>query len=586
VNLGLTGAQATGAGSDTLSGIENLTGSAFNDTLTGGAGANLLVGGAGDDLLDGGAGDDTMVGGTGDDSYVVGEAGDSVTELAGEGSDTVRASIDYVLGANVEKLVLTGTAANGTGNALDNVITGNTSANVLDGGAGNDTMAGGLGNDLYFVDATGDVVTEALDEGTDTVSSAVDRSLGANLENLILTGAAISGTGNDLANVVTGNGLDNILAGLGGNDSLSGGLGNDSLDGGIGSDSMAGGVGNDLYFVDAIGDSVTELVGEGTDTVSSGIDYALGGNVENLVLTGSALNGTGNGLGNVITGNELANLLSGGDGSDTLNGGAGNDTLNGGIGADAMFGGTGDDLYFVDASGDSVTELGGEGTDTVSSGISYTLGANVENLVLTGSALNGTGNGLDNVITGDALGNRIDGGAGNDRLIGGNGVDFLTGGAGNDVFVGEINLTKTAAKSGPISLDVITDFTAGDKIDLSGLGDFNFKGTSANKGAGDLTYKVYDSVNGAEKALGFDIDGIVGQSTYTGKVTIVSGDIAGGGVDFVIALLNTNSVAATDFRDSGDAIALSSATASGLHSADYSVAVHTFSGTMGSDFLF
>ena len=127
---------------------------------------------------------------------------------------------------------------------------------------------------------------------------------------------------------------------------------------------------------------MVELGGEGIDKVSSAISYALGDNVENLTLTGAALDGTGNALDNVIEGNGLGNRLDGG------------------LGADAMAGGAGDDTYFVDQAGDSVSELSGEGTDTVSSGISYTLGDNVENLVLTGAAADGTGNGLDNLLTG------------------------------------------------------------------------------------------------------------------------------------------------------------------------------------------
>ena len=198
-------------------------------------------------------------------------------------------------------------------------------------------------------------------------------------------------------------------------------------------------------------------------------------------------------------------------------------------------------------------------TDNV--GIAY--GATIENAkggggndVIFGNTVNNElhGNGGNDVLEGrggnDTLfgglgADQLYGGEGNDRLAGGDGVDFMTGGAGVDTFVAEINASKTASKSGPISLDVITDFQAGDLIDI--LGSFTFKGTSANKNAGDVTIKVYTSVNGAENALGFDIDGIDGPSTYTGPVTIVFGNTDGGAPDFALALLNTNGLDASAF---------------------------------------
>jgi len=228
------------------------------------------------------------------------------------------------------------------------------------------------------------------------------------VENLILMGSeAIDGMGNRLNNSLTGNAVSNTLTGFDGNDVLNGAAG---------ADTMLGGTGNDTYYVDDTGDVVTELAGEGTDTVRSYINYTLGDNVENLILMGAeAINGTGNSLNNSMTGNAAANTLTGLDGNDVLNGAAG---------ADTMLGGTGNDTYYVDNTGDAVTELAGEGTDAVRSYINYTLTDNVENLILMGAeAINGTGNSLNNSMTGNAATNILTGGMGKDTLAGGNGSD-------------------------------------------------------------------------------------------------------------------------------------------------------------------
>ena len=180
-------------------------------------------------------------------------------------------------------------------------------------------------------------------------------------------------------------------------------------------------------------------------------------------------------------------------------------------------------------------------------GIAY--GVTIEN------AVGGSGNDL---IIGNDASNRLYGNDGNDVISGGAGVDYVTGGAGNDTFIADINGALVPSRRGELSLDVITDFERGsDKIDLSAIdanssvaGDqaFSFIGSNANKGAGQLSYKVFDSITGAEKALGMDLDGIDGPGA-AGPVTVVFGNVDGGAADFAIALLNTRGVSASDFID-------------------------------------
>ena len=160
-----------------------------NDMLFGGSGADMLDGGTGNDELQGGPGDDQLDGGAGNDTYIVDSPGDAISEGTNAGTDTVRSAISYTLGANVENLILTGTAdINGTGNALANAITGNSGNNTLDGSAGNDNLSGGLGNDVYVVDSAGDVINDT--GGNDAVATTLaSYTLAPNLEYLAPTRA-------------------------------------------------------------------------------------------------------------------------------------------------------------------------------------------------------------------------------------------------------------------------------------------------------------------------------------------------------------------------------------------------------------
>ena len=320
-------------------------------------------------------------------------------------------------------------------------------------------------------------------------------------------------------------------------------------------------------------DTVTENVAEGNDVVISSVSFSLGANVDRLTLVGSAnLDGTGNGDANVMVGNSGANQLSGLDGNDSLSGLAGNDTLlggagadilNGGEGSDSMSGGVGNDYYSVDNVGDVVVENAGEGTDVVNSNLSWTLGANLERLVLRGTAdINGTGNGDANIITGNSGGNHLsglggndtlNGASGNDTLLGGAGADLLSAGIGNDWLeggadrddmTGGIGADSFVFRDGDFSgttfttADIIRDFSSaeGDHINLAfvdantsnGNGTneaFAFIGTAAfSHTAGELRY---------EEVSGF---------------TYVYGDTNGDGIaDFMIRLDGLHALSSGDF---------------------------------------
>ena len=334
-------------------------------------------------------------------------------------------------------------------------LNGDGGNDIIDGGTGADTMAGGTGNDTYYVDNSGDVVTENGGEGYDSVHSTLSYTLGANLEQLVLDGTGnINGTGNGLNNSIVGNSGNNIVDGgdgndvvhggdgfdfvLGGdgndqlfgdasNDSLTGGAGNDLLDGGTGADGMAGGTGDDIYIVDDASDAVTENSGEGNDVVKASVSYTLSANVETLILTGVGnIDGTGNSGANTLIGNAGDNVLDGGDGADLIKAGDGADTLYGGNGNDQLLGEAGDDYMLAGAGndrldgGDGIDNLyGDDGADIIDGG--------------AGADLLDGGDGADQLNGGDGDDYML-GGAGNDRLDGGAGADYMAGGTGDDIY--------------------------------------------------------------------------------------------------------------------------------------------------------
>ncbi len=358
-----------------------------NVTLDGGLGNDMLFGGDGDDILYGDGGDDLLNGGTGSDTYVFGR---------GDGQDTIFSWYDgqqdrLRLGASIG---LTDVNVNAEGNDLVLSLIGSSDSVRL---SYYFSVPPEYRPNIEFADG-------ALWDGL-----AIERKLAPVNDFLV---------GTHLADTLDGGWGDDTLLGLEGNDLLIGDAGNDRLDGGLGDDRLHGGSGDDTYVVEGQ-DSVVEAANAGTDTVISGVSYTLGEHLENLSLVGAgAVDGRGNALNNTLSGNDAANLLDGA------------------AGADLMIGGLGNDTYVVDDQADVATELPGGGVDTVHSLVDYSLGAEIETLMLTGTeALNGTGNALNNLLVGNIGANTLDGGAGADQMLGGAGDDiYIVNTASDQVF--------------------------------------------------------------------------------------------------------------------------------------------------------
>lgn len=396
--------------------------------------------------------------------------------------------------------ILTGTAYPETINGLEgndtinagagnDTLNGDDGSDYLDGGSGADQLIGGLGNfltnDIYVVDNAGDVVTELGGGEHDAVISSITYTLPVGIEHLSLTGTAeISATGNNLNNFIHGNSNNNILNGL---------AGNDYLDGKLGTDQLIGGLGNDHYYVDNIGDVVTEFVDQGIDDVLSNVTYTLPAGVESLRLgDGYLLNGFGNTLPNTISGNTTSNLLDGGSGADTLAGGFGHD------------------IYMIDNTGDVVIELAGQGNDEVRSTFTYTLPAEFEHMSLIGTApINGFGNTVDNTIAGNTANNVLDGRAGADHYI---------GKAGNDTYI--VKDTGDVITEAPFEgIDSVSSYVVTYTLPAE-VENLNLDGPTAINGTGN---DLFNTINGNDRnnilngGQGSDtLDGWGGQDTLTG----------------------------------------------------------------------
>ncbi|MFN0192764.1 MAG: calcium-binding protein [Aestuariivirga sp.] len=206
---------------------------AANINGTGNGLDNVIGGNSGNNILNGLTGADYLFGLGGNDTYYADNIFDFTDEALNGGIDIIRASLNWTMSANIEKLYITGAATGATGNAISNYIYGNSLANTIDGGGGADRMYAYGGADIYIVDSAGDLVFETIagaPGGIDTVQSSVNHTLATNVENLEITAAgSVNGAGNTLANVIMGGAGVNFIDGRLGNDTLTGNGGTDQF---------------------------------------------------------------------------------------------------------------------------------------------------------------------------------------------------------------------------------------------------------------------------------------------------------------------------------------------------------------------
>ncbi|MGQ0533245.1 MAG: beta strand repeat-containing protein, partial [Caulobacteraceae bacterium] len=465
------------------------------ENATGGSGADTLIGNDAANILNGGAGADTMTGNAGDDTYVVDNPSDAVNESSGGGADTIQSSVSWTLGANFENLTLTGGAANGTGNAVANVITGNSAANTLSGGGDNDSINGGDGADTLMGEDGADTLNGG--DGADTITG------GAGVDNVS------GGDGDDVINYNFGDGVDSSINGGAGTDRIvtQGHAGGETLDV----------IWNGAAFTAFKGSAVVSVeqaivdMGGGVDWLrhhnsSVAVNVNLGaGTATGFLSIANIENAWGSAFNDTLTGSAVANIIRGGAGDDAIDGGAGADTIVGDDGADAINGGDdADSIYGLSGAdivnggngddtinysfGEGVDSIdGGAGTDTIicqgnsgaetlevawdglsftffkggavasieqatvdmglggdwlrftasSVGISINLTANTASGFLSiANVENAAGGGFNDTITGSAAANNLLGNDGADAIDGAGGNDTLNGGAGADTLTG------------------------------------------------------------------------------------------------------------------------------------------------------
>ena len=457
---------------------DRVTGFRWADTLSALGGDDFVNAADGDDVVDGGSGEDTLFGGLGNDSLSGSEGADVLygqkgfdTLSGGSGDDTLYGDVGSLSPSSDGANLLQGDAGN-------DVIFGGIASDTLDGGQGDDVMLGGLGDDTYRLGrfAGRDRITD--DDGNDRI--LFDSGIGVDDVTLFRDGrdllVAIGQTAAQARISTWFDGPSRRIESFEFSDGRVWSAEDIAARTVAGTANvMIGTPGNDTFIVDDAGDTIIEVVGQGTDTVMSSVSYVLPDNVENLTLTGYAdLAAGGNTLVNVITGNAGNNVLTTDDGRDTLIGGAG------------------DDVYYVGA-GTAIVEALQGGLDLAIGSWSFTLPDNVENFASTPTnasfALRYVGNASDNVITGSVQStfwDTYDGGAGADTLV--SLIDkgfFYIDNAGDRI----------------VSADAKV-FSSIDWTLASGHSDLTLIGSSAISGTGNARANVLDgSANAAANIL-------------------------------------------------------------------------------------
>ncbi|MGR0187650.1 Calx-beta domain-containing protein [Azospirillum aestuarii] len=492
---------------------DTLTGGAGDDTLTGGAGIDSLTGGAGRDRLDGGDGDDTLLGGDGADT-LTGGAGDDTFRVLTVGDAAGDRIQDFADGDRLDLSALGAGFIGGGAFTGSSVNLGPAQIRVAV------TGVEGQQRTLVEIDGNGDGIADSVIELAGAHALREDGTgILVRVSNKTLTGTAAAETltGGDGADSLSGLGGDDRLEGLGGDDRLDGGDGNDTLDGGEGSDTLTGGAGNDSLTGGVGSDTLSG--GDGDDTLvgSEGRDELTGGAGNDTFVFARATDIDGDLITDFATGDRIdisglsASFLGTTPLSQRFGSGVAVNYVQSGTGAFATT-----DLQFdVDGDGvaDRVIHLAG----------THALAADPSNsgVLVRVTAISATGGDGADTLTGGAASDTLTGGAGDDRLDGLGGADFLYGGAGDDTLAGgagedvlsggEGNDTFRYASVAEANGDRITDFAAGDRIDLSGIpftfvGSGPFTGTVAQPGGAQVGFRFVTS-GGAITQLLFDTNG-------------------------------------------------------------------------------